>query len=93
MIDRTRRYLDFNPADYWKLVKALVLAMYGETDTQVQAHESRPMLQRALPTAKDHHRTIYMYPKANHIFLEARSAARKRCRRSAESCPAIIRRS
>jgi pimeloyl-ACP methyl ester carboxylesterase len=71
MIDRTRRYLDFNPADYWKLVKAPVLAMYGETDTQVQAHESRTMLQQSLPAAKDHHRTIYIYPNANHIFLEA----------------------
>ena len=71
MIDRTGRYLDFNPAGYWKLVKAPVLAMYGETDTQVQAHESRMMLQQALPAAKDHQRTIYIYPTANHIFLEA----------------------
>jgi pimeloyl-ACP methyl ester carboxylesterase len=71
MIDRTRRYLDFNPADYWKSVKVPVLAMYGEIDTQVQAHESRTMLQQVLPTTKDHQRTIYTYPKANHIFLEA----------------------
>jgi pimeloyl-ACP methyl ester carboxylesterase len=71
MIALTRRYLDFNPVDYWKLVKTPVLAMYGEADTQVQADESRTILQQALPDVKNHHRTVYIYPKAKHIFLEA----------------------
>lgn len=70
-IDLTRRYLDFDPAAYWKLVRAPVLALYGEADTQVSATESRTALERLLPAAKDDNRTIHIYPKANHIFLEA----------------------
>jgi pimeloyl-ACP methyl ester carboxylesterase len=71
MKDRTRRYLDFDPSDSWKLVSAPVLALYGEADTQVPAQESRMMFERLLPAPKAHNLTIHIYPKANHIFLES----------------------
>jgi dipeptidyl aminopeptidase/acylaminoacyl peptidase len=71
MIDQSRRYLDFDPADYWKLVKVPVLAMYGEADTQVPAQESRMIFQQLLPAANTQNVTIHLYPKANHIFMEA----------------------
>lgn len=67
MIERTRRYLAFDPADYWKFVSVPVLAVYGDVDTQVPVHES----ERFLPAEKNHNRTLRIYNKANHIFLEA----------------------
>jgi dipeptidyl aminopeptidase/acylaminoacyl peptidase len=71
MIEENRRYLDFNPAIFWIQVRAPVLAMYGEVDTQVATEESQKRLQNALRKAQHRDHSIHVFPKSNHIFVEA----------------------
>ncbi len=71
MIEHARRYLEFDPAEYWNLVRAPVLAMYGERDAQVPLFEAQTMFQRVFPPANGRSRTIHVYSKANHNLLEA----------------------
>lgn len=73
MIEANRRYLDFEPASFWIHVRAPVLAIYGEVDTQIATAESQKSLQSALRKAQHHDHIIQVFPKTNHIFLEADS--------------------
>ncbi len=69
--EHAARYLDFDPAEYWKLVKAPILALYAEVDSQVEADTNRLKLIQILSNAGRQNYFIYTFPKANHVFLEA----------------------
>jgi len=71
MIETNRRYLDFDPAKYWRQVKVPVLVVYGELDTQVDVKESQRIISRAHTKAQNRDHTVVVFPKANHILLEA----------------------
>jgi len=71
MIETNRQYLDFDPAKYWRQVKVPVLVVYRELDTQVAVKESQLIINRALTEAQNRDHTVLVFPKANHILLEA----------------------
>ena len=74
MLERDRRYLDFDPTKFWRRVKTPVLAVFGEVDTQVSTgEESQRILRNALEEAQNRDYAIRFFPKANHIFLEVSS--------------------
>jgi hypothetical protein len=87
MIEENRRYLDFNPTTFWIQVRAPVLAMYGEVDTQVATEESQKRLQNALRKAQHRDHSIHVFPKSNHIFPRPTAAARRTTRKLSRMVP------
>jgi uncharacterized protein len=71
-----RMLMDFDPAPSWRRVTAPVLLFFGELDANVPPHESWPPIERALVQAGNARVTHILLPKANHLFLEARTGGR-----------------
>lgn len=68
-----RAFLTLAPADYLRQVRAPVLAVNGEKDTQVSASQNLPAIKAALASNKDV--TILPLPGLNHLFQTARTGA------------------
>lgn len=71
-----RMLMDFDPAPSWRRVTAPVLLFFGELDANVPPRESWPPIQQALRQAGNARVTQVVLPKANHLFLEARTGGR-----------------
>jgi len=71
-----RMLMDFDPSPSWKRVTCPALFFYGELDANVPPRESWPPIERALREAGNHRVTQLVLPKANHLFLEARTGTR-----------------
>jgi pimeloyl-ACP methyl ester carboxylesterase len=71
-----RMLMDFDPAPFWRRVTCPVLLFFGELDVNVPPAESWPPIERALRVAGNREVEHVVLPKANHVFLEARTGAR-----------------
>lgn len=71
-----RMLMDFDPSPYWRRVRCPVLFFFGELDLTVPPGESWPPIERALRAAGNDRFRRVVLPKANHLFLEARTGGR-----------------
>ena len=71
-----RTLMDFDPVPSWKRVRCPVLLFFGELDANVPPDESWPPIERALREGGNRKVTQLVLPKANHLFLEARTGSR-----------------
>lgn len=71
-----RLLMDFDPTPSWKRVSCPALFFFGELDANVPPRESWPPIERALREGGNRKVTQFLLPKANHLFLEARTGAR-----------------
>jgi hypothetical protein len=67
--------LDFDPRPGLERLRVPILAFFGELDTNVPAAANRARLEAALAVAGNREATIVTLPRANHLFLEARTGA------------------
>jgi dipeptidyl aminopeptidase/acylaminoacyl peptidase len=58
----------FEPANYWRQVKAHVLLVYGAHDERVPPRESARGIEAALKSGGNKSVTLKMYPNADHTF-------------------------
>jgi uncharacterized protein len=63
-----RYFLTTDPAKYWKEVKCPVLALNGEKDLQVAAHENLTAIQNALKSGGNESVKIVSFQGLNHLF-------------------------
>ena len=68
--------MDFDPAPFWKRVSCPVLLFFGELDANVPPRDSWPPIERALRAGGNMRVRQILLPKANHMFLEARTGTR-----------------
>ncbi len=71
-----RMLMDFDPVPYWRRVRCPVLFLFGEVDLNVPPATAWPPLERALQAAGNPRFGQLVLPKANHLFLEARTGGR-----------------
>lgn len=71
-----RMLMDFDPTPSWRRVSCPVLLFFGEVDVNVPPRESWPPIERALREGGNRNVTHHVLPRANHLFLEARTGAR-----------------
>ena len=71
-----RMLMDFDPVPSWTRVRCPVLFFYGELDANVPPAESWPPIERALRQGGNRNVSKVLLPRANHLFLEARTGAR-----------------
>ena len=71
-----RGIMDFDPAPYWSKVRCPVLAFFGELDHNVPPDPNRRAMESALRRRKNGDSTIIVLPKANHLFLQAKTGTR-----------------
>jgi hypothetical protein len=71
-----RMLMDFDPTSYWRRVRCPVLLFFGELDLNVPPAESWPPIERALRAGGNARVTRVLLPKANHVFLEAKTGGR-----------------
>lgn len=64
-----------DPADYLKQISVPVLAMQGETDTQVIPEPNLNAITRALADGKNPPLTVRRYPGLNHLFQQSETGA------------------
>jgi len=65
-----REFLIHDPATDWARIRAPVLAIFGELDTQVDAAQNRPPLESALQRAGNPDVTTVVLPLTNHLFQQ-----------------------
>jgi hypothetical protein len=70
-----RMLMPFDPSDYWRRVSCPVLLFFGELDVNVPPDESWPPIERQLSAGGNRRVTMHLLPRANHLFLEARTGA------------------
>jgi dipeptidyl aminopeptidase/acylaminoacyl peptidase len=58
----------FNPAEFWRQIKAPVLLVYGAHDERVPPRESANAIQSALESGGNRNVTLKMYANADHTF-------------------------
>ena len=63
-----RYFLFTDPATFWKKVKCPVLALNGEKDLQVAAHENLPAIEKALKSSGNSSVKTVQLPGLNHLF-------------------------
>ena len=63
-----RYFLFTDPATFWKKVKCPVLALNGEKDLQVAAHENLPAIENALKSSGNKSVKTVQLPGLNHLF-------------------------
>ena len=63
-----RYFLFTDPSVYWKKVKCPVLALNGEKDLQVAAHENLPAIEKALKSSGNKSVKTVQLPGLNHLF-------------------------
>ena len=71
-----RMLMNFDPTSYWLRVRCPVLFFFGEFDVNVPPAESWPPIERALRAGGNARATKVLLPKANHVFLEAKTGGR-----------------
>jgi uncharacterized protein len=71
-----RMLMDFDPVPSWKRVNCPVLLFFGELDANVPPRESWPPIEQALREGGNRGVTRFVLPRANHLFLEARTGSR-----------------
>jgi uncharacterized protein len=63
-----RYFLTTDPARFWKKVECPVLALNGEKDLQVAAHENLPAIEKALHSGGNESVKSVSLPGLNHLF-------------------------
>ncbi|BCE01732.1 hypothetical protein TYM08_P1795 [Marinicellulosiphila megalodicopiae] len=63
-----KQFCESNPQDYWKQITTAVLAINGDKDIQVKAHENLPVIEQALKQAENPNYKIKTIKNANHLF-------------------------
>ena len=63
-----RYFLTTDPARFWKQVECPVLALNGEKDLQVAAHENLPAIEKALNSGGNESVKTISLPGLNHLF-------------------------
>jgi dipeptidyl aminopeptidase/acylaminoacyl peptidase len=63
-----RYFLTTDPARFWKKVECPVLALNGEKDLQVAAHENLPAIEKALNSGGNKSVKTVSLPGLNHLF-------------------------
>ena len=72
-----RMLMDFDPTSYWQRVRCPALLFFGEFDANVPPAESWPPIESALHDGGNVRATKVLLPKANHVFLEAKTGGRE----------------
>ncbi len=70
-----RDFLDYDPVTALERVRVPVLALFGELDLQVPPSVNTEPMAAALAAAQNADVTIRVLPKANHLFLEAKTGS------------------
>lgn len=70
-----RYFLACDPIPVLRRVKCPVLAINGELDLQVPAHENLQAIERALQAGGNERCRIHLYPGLNHLFQTAQSGS------------------
>jgi hypothetical protein len=68
-----RFFLFTNPAVFWKKVKCPVLALNGEKDLQVSAHENLPAIEKAVKSSGNNAVKTIQLPGLNHLFQHCKT--------------------
>ena len=68
-------FLKHNPAETWKKVTCPVLALFGGLDLQVSVLQNEGPVRQALTEAGNKDFEIKVFPKANHLFQEAKTGS------------------
>jgi uncharacterized protein len=68
-----RYFIMTDPAIYWKKVKCPVLALDGEKDLQVAAHENLPAIEKALKSSGNSSVKTVNLPDLNHLFQHCKT--------------------
>jgi uncharacterized protein len=63
-----RYFIITDPSLFWKKVKCPVLALNGEKDVQVAAHENLPAIEKALRSSGNNTIKTVQLPGLNHLF-------------------------
>ena len=70
-----RFFLNYDPRPTLMKVRVPVLAINGETDTQVPAREDLAAIEQALKDGGNHDYKIVLLPKLNHLFQTSNTGA------------------
>ncbi len=68
-----RYFIDLNPQPFLEKVTCPVLILFGELDVQVSAKQNEIPMRNALNKAGNKDVTIHILPKANHLFMTAKT--------------------
>lgn len=68
-------FLKHDPAETWKKITCPVLALFGGLDLQVPALQNEGPVRQALTEAGNKDFEIKVFPKANHLFQEAKTGS------------------
>jgi len=68
-----RYFIVTDPAIFWKKVKCPVLALNGEKDLQVAAHENLPAIEKALKSSGNKSVKTIKLPGLNHLFQHCKT--------------------
>jgi dienelactone hydrolase len=68
-----RYFIVTDPVIFWKKVKCPVLALNGEKDLQVAAHENLPAIEKALRSSGNNSVKIVQLPGLNHLFQHCKT--------------------
>ena len=68
-------FLRHEPAPVLEKVACPVLLLFGELDLQVPAQQNRKAMEAALKRGKNRDVTSKVFPKANHLFLSAKTGS------------------
>jgi pimeloyl-ACP methyl ester carboxylesterase len=68
-------FLSYDPAPMLEQVRCPVLALFGELDRQVPVDLNREPLEHALKKGGNKDYTVKVIPKANHLFLAAKTGS------------------
>jgi pimeloyl-ACP methyl ester carboxylesterase len=68
-----RYFITTDPSVFWKNVECPVLALNGEKDLQVAAHENLPAIEKALKSGGNTKIKILKLPGLNHLFQHCKT--------------------
>jgi pimeloyl-ACP methyl ester carboxylesterase len=71
-----RGLIDHDPTLDLQQVRCPVLAFFGDCDRTVPPERNQPALERALAKAGNKEVKVWVLPKANHLFLQAKTGVR-----------------
>jgi pimeloyl-ACP methyl ester carboxylesterase len=68
-----RYFITTDPSTFWKNVECPVLALNGEKDVQVAAHENLPAIEKALKSGGNKNVKVIKLPGLNHLFQHCKT--------------------
>jgi pimeloyl-ACP methyl ester carboxylesterase len=68
-----RYFITTDPSTFWKNVECPVLALNGEKDVQVAAHENLPVIEKALKSGGNKNVKVIKLPGLNHLFQHCKT--------------------